>query len=225
MPALDPNAAPLLKLVAQGNNQGLKLVKTLLQSPMLINPPAGMPYSYENQAMLPFVIPLETENHKQHLDAEVSESLIISKTEKVNVTDNVAPGSWSWQLSGYIPGIPELEPSNLFTPFVAMMTNYLKRAAAKGFLMVYKDIDAAIYTNVVIKSIDIDTQKDCRNRTPFTMTLKAINTLDELTIDSTAAEAAAATEAGTALGEVLKVGVTTGVKILSSLTDLFILKF
>lgn len=209
-------SSPLTKLIAQGNSQALSLAKTLLSSPILINPPAGTEHAYENQTMMPFVIPLETETHKQHLDAEVSESLIITKENKVNVTDNVAPGSWSWQLSGYIPGIPELEPSNLFTPFVTMMTNYLKKAAEKGYLLIYKDIDSSIYYNVVIKSIDVETQKDCRNRTPFSMTLKAINTLDDITAEATESEQAASVVKGSILGVAKQLGSTVGSKVLET---------
>ena len=217
---LAPEAGALTKLIAQGNNQAISLAKTLLTNPVLINPAAKMPHSYEAQSSMPFVIPLEAETHKQHLDVEVSESLVIAKDSKVNVTDNVAPGSWSWAISGYIPGIPELEVTNLFTPFVTMMTNYLRKAAQNGYLLVYKDIDSSIYYDVVIKSLDIMTQKDCKNRTPFTMTLKAINTLDDMAVQLGNAEQNASTVIGTIFGEAKNAGITTGIKLTTNLADL-----
>lgn len=203
----------LTKLIAQGNSQALNMAQSLLSNPVLINPAAGMPHSYEAQAVMPFIIPLECETHKQHLDAEVSESIVIARDNKKNVTDNVAPGSWSWNLSGYIPGRPEVEITNLFTPFVILHTNYLKKAAEKGYLLVFKDIDSSIYYNVVIKSIDISTQKDCRNRTPFTMTLKSINTLDDLETEVAEAAKNAQPLTGTVLGKAQNAGITSGVKV------------
>lgn len=217
---VSPSAGPLTKLIAQGNNQALSIAQSLLTNPVLINPAAGLPHSYESQAMLPFIIPLECETHKQHIDAEVSESIVIARDNKKNVTDNVAPGSWSWSLSGYIPGRPEIEVTNLFTPFVTMATNFLKKAAQKGFILVFKDIDSSIYYNVVIKSLDISTQKDCRNRTPFTMTLKSINTLDDLEVEMAEAAKNAQTLKGSILGEAKQAGITSGVKLTVALNDL-----
>lgn len=213
-------SGPLTKLIAQGSNQAISLAKSLLTNPVLINPALGMPHSFEAQASMPFVIPLEAETHNQHIDTEVSESLVIAKDNKVNVTDNVAPGSWTWTLSGYIPGIPELEVTNLFTPFVTLMTNFLRKAAQKGYLLVFKDIDSSIYYNVVIKSLDIATQKDCKNKTPFKMTLKAINTIDDMATELGDAAQNASTVAGTMLGEAKNVGITTGVKVAVQLSDL-----
>lgn len=210
---VQPESGNLIKLLAQGSNGALNLAKSILTNPVLINPPAGLPYSYENQSMMPFFVPLEVVSHKQHMDAEISENLIICKTQKQHITDNIAPGSWTWTLSGYIPGLQNLEPTNLFTPFVTMNTNFLRRAAAKGYLLVFKDMDSSIYTNVVIKSLDIDTQKDCRNKTPFTMTLKAINTLDEISVDLSDSARFASTTPGTILGDALKIGVTTSAQL------------
>lgn len=218
---LPAQSGTLTKLIAQGNNQAISIAKTLLTNPVLINPAAGMPHAFESQTSMPFVIPIEAESHKQHMEVNVSESLVIAKDNKVNVTDNVAPGSWTWTISGYIPGVPELEVTNLFTPFVTMMTNFLRKAAQNGYLLVFKDIDSAIYYNVVIKSLDIVTQKDCKNRTPVTMTLKAINTMDDLETMAAEAEKNATTVAGTMLGEAKNVGITTGVKLAVSLADVF----
>lgn len=166
----------LTRLVAQGAPGALKMVKSLLDTPALIN--TG--FSGEASQGLPFVVPLDTESHVQQGDALVSESLVITQTQKKNIADNVAPGSWEWSLSGYIPGMPDLELTNLFTPFVKLNVSLLKNAFQKGYILTFKDIDASIYKRVVIKRLSIKTDSDARNAAPFSMTLKEINVLDTL---------------------------------------------
>lgn len=158
-------------LLIQGNSAALNMAKSVITNPMLINtdPEQGTPWA----------VMLEVEDHDKGLDAEVSESLVITKNGKKNVADNVAPGSWTWQLAGYIPGIPEMQLTNLFTPYVRVQTDYLTRAAENGHVLLYKDLDNKVYKYVTIKSIHVKTQKDCRNKTPFSLTLKEINLLDE----------------------------------------------
>lgn len=206
----------ITKAILQSSPTALNFVKTLLSTPTLINPGFNI---YKGQSALPFAIPLETVTHKQTMATEVAESLIITKESKIKATDNVAPGTWQWQLSGYIPGIPELEPTNLYTPFVTLNTKLLKNAAAKGYILKYKDIDSSVYSNVVIKNLDIETQKDCRNRTPFSMTLKEISVMDGVTTDLTQAESVATPTAGTAMGETLRLGTTIGASVV---LDLFV---
>lgn len=164
-----------------GGSGVLNLVKSMLDTPSLINP--GFSY-YPNQSKFPFAIPLETETHQQSGQSEVSQSLIITKTNKKNMSDNVAPSSWTWELSGYIPG-SSLEVSNLYTPIVKTNTNLLKYAWQNGYLLVFKDVDSQIYNNVVIKNLSISTQADCKNKTPFTLTLIQINNMDDLSSELT----------------------------------------
>lgn len=212
----------LLTKVNNGESGGaaaLELVKSMLNTPTLINPGFGY---YPNQTKFPFAIPLETESHQQSGQSEVSHSLVITKSNKKNISDNVAPSAWTWQLSGYIPG-SSIEVTNLFTPIVKLNTDLIKMAWEKGYLLVYKDIDAHIYTDVVIQSLTISTQADCRNKTPFSMTLTQINNLDllgDLTDAAANAVPAAGGVSGTSIvmGSVLAAGATVG--IIDSLTAL-----
>lgn len=190
--------------LTQGSSGALKLAKTLLTTPTLIN--QGR-IAKGDQGM-PFAIPLETEEHSQTGTAQVSESLIITKTQKVNVSDNIAPGAWTWSLSGYIPGIAALEPSNYFTPFVTLFTKLLQNAFKKGYILVFKDVDATIYKRVVIQSLTVRTQADCKNKTPFSMTLKELNVMDLQTVERTEAQTSAMADLGSALGFSSMAGLT-----------------
>ena len=158
-----------LKIV-NGNRKALALAKTLITTPTLINidPTQGATYG----------IPLDAETNQQRASAEVSESLVIAMDTKKFVSDNVAPGSRSWQLSGYIRGIPRLEPSNYFQPYVMLHTQILWGWFNKGAVLWFKDGDSKIYPRVVIKDLQTAQQKDSANATPFTMTLKEINVMD-----------------------------------------------
>lgn len=175
------------------------MVKSLLETPALVN----VGFVNGVQQGLPFVVPLDTEQHTQQGDALVSETLVITKSgRKANLADNVAPGAWEWSLSGYIPGMPDLELTNLFTPFVKLNVSLLKNAFKKGYVLTFKDVDAAIYKKVVIKRLAIKTEADARNAAPFAMTLKEINTMDAL-----------ATETGTLAGDARSVGTTVATSV------------
>jgi hypothetical protein len=158
-----------LKII-KGNRKALALAKTLITTPTLINvdPRQGALYA----------IPLDAETNQQRASAEVSESLIIAMDTKKFISDNVAPGSKSWQLSGYIKGIPRLEPTNYFQPYVMLHTQILWGWFNKGAVLWFKDGDSKIYPRVVIKDLQTAQQKDSANATPFTMTLKEINVMD-----------------------------------------------
>lgn len=190
--------------IVNGEGSALQMAKTLLTTPTLIY--TG---EYETGAFqLPFAVPLEVETHQQTVSAEVSESLVIAKTKKVSVADNVAPGSWTWELSGYIPGLSALEPTNFFTPFVTLHTMLLKNAAKNGYVMIFKDIDANIYRRVVIKSLSVTKQADCANKRPFRMTLKEINVMEDIAASLTQASSSATAAIGSALGGSLSFGST-----------------
>ena len=158
-----------LKII-EGNRKALALAKTLITTPTLINvdPTQGATYG----------IPLDVETNQQRASAEVSESLVIAMDAKKFISDNVAPGSRSWQLSGYIRGIPRLEPTNYFQPYVMLHTQILWGWFNKGAVLWFKDGDSKIYPRVVIKDLQTAQQKDSANATPFTMTLKEINVMD-----------------------------------------------
>lgn len=156
--------------ITSGNKKALALAKTLVTTPMLINTDITQGAVY--------ALPLQVETNQKSASAEVSESLVITMNQKEKVSDNIAPGSKSWRLSGYITGIPRLEPSNYFQPFVLLHTDILWSWRDRGAVLTYKDGDAHFYKKVVIKDLQTAQQKDSANATPFTMTLKEINVME-----------------------------------------------
>lgn len=156
--------------ITNGNRKALALAKTLATTPTLINTDIKQGAVY--------AIPLDVETNQKSATAEVSESLVISTDTKKYVSDNIAPGSKSWRLFGYIRGIPRLEPTNFFQPFVQLHTDILWNWFTRGAVLTFKDGNAQIYQNVVIKNLQTAQQKDSANATPFTITLKEINVLD-----------------------------------------------
>jgi hypothetical protein len=161
--------------IINGDRKALALAKTCVTTPMLIN------YDIRQGAI--YAIPLSVETNQKQAAADVSESLIISTDAKKNIADNVAPGSKSWRLSGYIKGIPSLEPSNYFQPFVQMHEDILWSWFERGAVLVFKDGDAHFYENIVIKDLQTSQQKDSANAVPFTMTLKELNTMTTNLVD------------------------------------------
>lgn len=161
--------------ITNGNRKALALAKTLVTTPTLINtdPKQGAIYA----------IPLEVETNQKRAAAEVSESLVISTDAKKYIADNVAPGAKSWNLSGYIKGVPRLEPTNYFQPFVLLHTDILWNWFTHGAVLIFKDGDARIYNRVIIKDLQTAQQKDSANACPFTMTLKEINIMETSTAD------------------------------------------
>ena len=163
-----------LKIVT-GNRKALALAKTMLTTPTLINidPTQGAIYA----------IPLDVETDMEDAAAEVSESLVISTDSKKFMSDNVAPGSKSWSLSGYLKGIPRLEPTNYFQPFVLLHKDILRNWFKNGAVLIYKDGDSRIHPNVVIKNLKLVRQKECANAAPFSLGLKEINVMETSTAD------------------------------------------
>lgn len=156
--------------ITNGNRKALALAKTFITTPTLINT------NIKQGAIC--AIPFAVETNQKRASAEVSESLVIATDAKKNIADNIAPGSKSWQLGGYITGIPSLEPTNFYQPFVQLHTDILWSWFEHGAVLIYKDGNAKIYDNVVIKDLQTAQQKESGNATPFTMTLKEINTMD-----------------------------------------------
>lgn len=156
--------------ITNGNKKALALAKTCITTPTLINldPSQGAIYA----------LPLEVETNQRSATAEVSESLVISSEAKKYFSDNVAPGSQSWHLTGYIAGIKLLEPTNYFQPFVQLHTDILWQWFNHGAVLVFKDGNAQVHEQVVIKDLQTAQQKDSGNATPFSLTLKEINVME-----------------------------------------------
>lgn len=188
----------LTQLVTQGNSAALKLVKSALTTPTLLNTDINQGHLY--------AIPLDCETYKQSSTAQVSENLLIVKDGKKNIADNVAPGAWQWDLSGYIPGNKMLEPSNYYTPFVRLNTDILKQWFKLGAVLVFKDMEARLYKQVVIQNLTIEHQKDCTNAAPFSMTLKEINTVEN-DEEQMVGKVSSLISSGSGLGKAVKVGV------------------
>lgn len=158
-----------LKITA-GNRKALALAKTLVTMPTLIN--------IDTRQGAVYAIPLDAETNQKRATAEVSESLVISTDAKKYISDNVAPGSRTWTLAGYIKGMPRLEPSNYYQPFVQLHTDILWNWFNHGAVLIFRDGNAQIYPRVVIKDLQTAQQKDSANATPFTITLKEINVME-----------------------------------------------
>lgn len=159
----------ILKLI-EGNSTAINLAKTVISTPTLINKDIA-------QGTVS-AIPLEVETNQKTAQAEVSESLIISSEAKKYVSDNVAPGSKSWNLSGYLVGNRALEQSALFQPTLKMITDILWQWFERGAVLIFKDGTSQIYDNVVIKSLQTSQVKDAADAVAFTMTLKEINVME-----------------------------------------------
>ena len=193
--------------ITSGNLKALSLAKTLITTPALINTDIRQGAVY--------ALPLQVETNYKNASAEVSESLVIATNSKEQLSDNVAPGSRSWNLSGYIKGIPQLEPSNYFQPFVRLHTDILWNWRDRGAVLTYKDGDSHFYTRVVIKDLKTGQQKDSANATPFQMTLKEINVMETSLADlpdTGAGDAARLMKSipaiGSAIGAPLALGMT-----------------
>lgn len=168
-----PNAqiSGLTRAILAGNRTAIALAKTCITTPVLINtdPDQGSK----------FAIPLLCETNQKSASAEVSESLVICTDAKKNVTDNVAPGSKSWHLTGYIQGtgVGGLEPTNYFMPMLQFNVDTLWSWFNHAAVLMFKDGNCRIYDRVVIKDLQTGQQKDSQNAVPFSMTLKEINLL------------------------------------------------
>ena len=200
----------LSKAIIRGSQLAVSLAKTCITTPVLINTDIKQGAQY--------AIPLYVETNQKSAAAEVSESLIISTESKKNITDNVAPGSKSWHLTGYIKGDISgiLEPTNYFQPITLFYADTLWEWFGHAAVLMFKDGNAQVYDRVVIKDLQTGMQKDSQSAIPFSMTLKEINVMTtsplNLPADTTnSAEAAAksAPDAGSAGGNTLSMGATS----------------
>lgn len=161
--------------ILKGNLKALQLAKTITSTPTLIN------IDIRQGAI--YALPIFAETNQKNGSADVSESLVISTDSKKYVSDNVAPGAKTWRLSGYIKGVPEMEPSDYFQPFVQMHTDILWNWFDHGAVLIYKDGNSQIHPQVVIKDLQTAQQKDSANATPVTITLKEINVMEASLVD------------------------------------------
>jgi len=207
---LRTSAVSMRTAILRGDKAALELAKSTLTNPSIVstNPP--------------WAITLENVSHVQSSTAEVSEMpiLISGKDVKSYHCDNVAPQSWQWQVSGYIPGLASAELTNVFTPIVMKNVDFLRNAYENGSRIIFKDVDQHIYTNCVIQSLSIETKADVKNKKPFTMTLKQL-----VEIKAEAATMTAVQQAGAPSGSATDAGVTSSEAVdTKKVSDLKILK-
>ena len=169
----------LTRAIVQGVPSALKMAKTLAENPMIISltPPQ-------------FGISLEVETYSKRGTAEVSQRPVIVPGTGVKqfLNDNVAPQPLEWSMAGYIPGDTLIEKTNIFTPVVMANTEFLWLAFSKGARLVFKDMDQRVYTNCVIASLETGNKNDCKNKMPFTMTLREILTIEAAEAELTETE-------------------------------------
>lgn len=190
--------------VVSGSASALQLVKSLVQNPTLICTEA--PYVY--------AISLECDIYRQYADADVAESVVISTDSdaKKYISDNVAPRAWTWELSGYIPGLELIEKTNLYTPIVATNRLFIRKTFEKGLRITFKDMYNKVWKNVVIQNLELTTTAECKNKQPFKMTLKKIDTLSQYSKLSDAQELGAElaeAQIGSIAGAAATLGTTT----------------
>lgn len=160
----------LSRAIINDNKAVMELLKTCVTTPTLINTDITQGAKY--------AVPLMCETNQMSAAAEVSESLVISSDAKKNITDNVAPGSKSWHLTGYITGIGStIEPTNKYQPMMKFHTDMIWSWFNHGAVLVFKDGNARIFKQVVMKDLQTSQIKDAANGVAFTMTLKEINTM------------------------------------------------
>lgn len=160
----------LTRKIISDNKAVINMVKTLTSTPALINTDLSQGAK--------FAIQLEVETNQMSAQAEVSESLLISQDTKKYISDNVAPGSRTWNLSGYLAGNKALEPTNYYKPIMRLNTDMLWNWFSNGAVLIYFDGNARIYNQVVIKSLQTSQQKDAADAVAFQMTLKEINVME-----------------------------------------------
>lgn len=187
------------KKLITGNPRALLYAKSLLTDPTLVFTINGAKV----------IIPLEVETISQDGEAEVSEQVVVTKEGKKYISDNVAPGPWSWTMSGYISGIEALEVTNFYTPGLRLNIEFLKKAFKDGLRGFFKDQDCWPYNNVVIQRLSLGSEKDCKNKKPFQMTLKQIEVLSSLEGVITSLAALSSPGAGSIGGDTLGAGQTT----------------
>lgn len=161
----------IVRAIISGSGTALSLVKTLLTTPLL----------YE-EGDWKNAVPIEVESYSQSGSAQVSESLVITANEtetdglKKYMSDNVAPSSWTWTMQGYIAGNPLLEPVNFYPWIMRHQRKRLRNFFEQGKRLIFKDVECEKHI-VVIESLDLQWQSDCRNKQPVSITLKEINVM------------------------------------------------
>jgi hypothetical protein len=183
----------LTRAVVRGVPSALNMAKSLLNNPAIVSQTP------------PWAISLEAESHSKRGSAEVSQRPVIVPGTGVKqfLNDNVATSPKEWHLSGYIPGDNLIEQTCLFTPIVRANVDFLWLAYELGSRIIFKDTDQRVYTNCVIAELETNYTKECKNKMPFSMTIREIKT-----IESSMAELTEAQKNALPSGEDVNIGTT-----------------
>jgi hypothetical protein len=168
----------LTRAIVRGVPSAINMAKSLIENPAIVSQTP------------PFAISLEVEDYGKHASAEVSQRPVIVPGTGVKqfLNDNVAPSPKEWTLSGYIPGDNLVEQTCLFTPIVRANVDFLWLAFDLGSRIIFKDQDQKIYNNCVISDLETRPNKECKNKMPFTMTIKEIKTIESTMTELTETE-------------------------------------
>lgn len=79
-------------------------------------------------------------------------------------------------MQGYIAGNPLLEPVNFYPWIMRNQKKRLRNFFEQGKRLIFKDVECEEHI-VVIESLDLQWQSDCRNKQPVSITLKEINVI------------------------------------------------
>ena len=111
-------------------------------------------------------------------EAEVSRHVLIrsSDSELQNITDSVAPGPRTWEIEGYIGGLP-IELTSLYMPSLNLFTDLLQGILDSRIPTVLLDPFYRTINNVLISRFQYSKEPDSQNRVPVKLSLIEITVL------------------------------------------------
>ena len=161
--------------------------------------------NYLTQPTVAFVA-IQATRFETTMEADVSKKVIIDLTRgKHIVNDNVAPGPRTWEVEGFVGGMPG-ELSSYFMPSLVIFTAMLEAAYLSRQQVPLKDPSGRMF-QVVISRFWYSTQPEVQNRVPVRLTLQEIYTLSVLTLAANALPSATPLD-GSLSGNSLSSGVT-----------------
>ena len=195
----------IANLIASSVANALALVKRYLAQPMV----GG--------------ITIQATRFECVMEADVSRKVVIDLTQnnKRNVMDNVAPGPRTWEIEGYIGGLP-FELTSLYMPSLAMATDLLDG------LFQAREQTTLVAPNfksfpVLISRFEYSAVPDVQNRVPVRISLVELTSLTATlaVIEATPSlQSLASPDAGSPLAAPLVAGVTeSGVPTASQLVS------
>lgn len=124
-------------------------------------------------------VPISATRFRRSTRADVARHVLIDLTAgKQYVNDNVAPGPRTWEIAGYIGGLP-LELTSLFMPSLNMFRDMIDKAYYSRQLVDFMDPDFKRW-KVVIERFEYEKEPDTQNRLTIAVTLSEINVLTAL---------------------------------------------